>query len=64
MLFGPKAQRWDQYGHSAKTEGEKKEIRYREEKASNKISYGSSLLPLKPPHGDNGLDIEGVDGYL
>ena len=60
MLFGQKAQRWDQLSHSARTEeGEKKEPRESEKKASNKISQGSSLLPLKPPHDDNGLDIEG-----
>ena len=29
------------------------------EEAFNKISYGSSLLPLKPPYDNNGLDIEG-----
>ena len=39
MLFGPKAQRWDLQGHSAQTEeGEKKEMRESEKKASNKIS--------------------------
>ena len=39
---------------------EKKKIKQSEKKVSNKISYSSSLLPLKPPHDDNGLDIEGV----
>ena len=36
--FGPRAQRWDQQSHSARTENEKKEIRQSEKKVSNKIS--------------------------
>ena len=44
-------QRWQRKERKKKEESEKK--------GSNKISWGSSLLPHKPPHDDNKLDTEG-----
>ena len=48
MLFGPKAQRWDQQGHSAQTEeGEKKGIRARR-KHSTKFVKAAACCLLSP----------------
>ena len=50
---------------SFSAKGEKNEIRQskkkkKKKKESNKISEGNNLLPLKPHHDDNGVDIEGA----
>ena len=49
---------------SFSAKGEKKEVRQskkkKKKKESNKISKGNNLLPLKPHHNDNGVDIEGA----
>ena len=44
---------------SSRQKKERKKKNKSKKKASNKIREDSSLLPLKPPHDDNGLDIEG-----
>ena len=39
---------------------EKRSKTEQEKKHPTKLVKGSNLLPLKPPHDDNGLDVEGV----
>ena len=58
MFLGPKAQRWDQQGHSA-PKMRKKEIRQSEAKHPTKLVKAATSCLISPPHDNNGLDIEG-----